>query len=34
MADAYLAISRDGVRKAWVEARTNDVRDDSEEENV
>lgn len=32
MADAYLAISRDGVRKAWVEAHINHVQDDSGEE--
>jgi hypothetical protein len=34
VADAYLAITRDGVRKKWVEARTCDVQDDDEEDNL
>ena len=31
VADAYLAITRDGVRKKWVEARTCDIMEDEED---
>jgi hypothetical protein len=33
VADAYLSLTRSGVRKAWVDARTKHIVEDSDEEN-
>ncbi|KAF8802780.1 hypothetical protein BYT27DRAFT_7111569, partial [Phlegmacium glaucopus] len=30
VADAYLSLTRDGVREAWVQARTKHIREDKD----